>query len=85
MMTHGLTGFAIVVMCVFFTAAGAVMLVAPGTYFRWVSRVGPRKGRVEGVGPGTRWMAFTLWTRFRGLLLLAAMAWVVYHAWFRIR
>ena len=85
MMRHGLTEFAIVLLGVFFTVAGAVMLVAPGTYFRWVSMLGPRTSRVEGVGRGSRWMAMALWTRFRGALLLAAMAWVAYHAWLRIR
>lgn len=84
-MTNVLTEAVMVLLGAFFTAAGVLMLVSPGTYFRWVSRVGPRKGHVSGVGHGTRWMAFALWTRFRGALLLAAMAWVTYHAWLRIR
>lgn len=84
-MTHVLRGVAVVLMCAFFTAAGVLMLVSPGTYFRWVSRVGPRKGRVDGAGHGARWTAFTLWTRFRGGLLLAAMAWVAYQEYLRIR
>ncbi len=84
-MNRVLTEVAVVLLGGFFTAMGALMLIAPGTYFRWASRMGPRKGRVEGAGPGTRWMFFTLWTRFRGALLLAAMAWVAYHAYLHIR
>ena len=84
-MTNVLTEVAVVLLGLFFTAAGVVMLVSPGTYFRWVSRIGPRTGRVEGVGHGSRWMAFAWWTRFRGLLLLGAMAWVAYHGYLRIR
>lgn len=85
MMANVLTEAGLVLVCLFFTAAGVLMVVSPGTYFRWVSRVGPRSGRVEGIGHGSRWMAFTWWTRFRGLLLLAAMVWVAYHGWLRMR
>lgn len=84
-MGHVIGEVAIVLLCLFFTATGILMVVSPGTYFRWVSRVGPRSSRVEGAGPGSRWLAFTWWTRFRGALLLAAMAWVAYHGFLRIR
>ncbi|HEU5341561.1 hypothetical protein [Edaphobacter sp.] len=85
MMTKTLTEVGAVLLCVFFTATGALMLVSPGTYFRWVSRVGPRRSHVEGTGRGGRWLAFELWTRVRGLLLLAAMAWVAYQGYIHIR
>ena len=85
MTTNVLTEVGAALLCVFFTATGVLMLISPGTYFRWVSRVGPRRSRVEGTGRGGRWLAFELWTRVRGLLLLAAMAWVAYQGYLHIR
>lgn len=84
-MGHGVSEVVLVLVCILFTAAGVLMLVWPSTYFRWISRVGPRRARVEGTGHGGRWLAFELWTRVRGLLLLAAMAWVAYQGYLRFR
>lgn len=84
-MGHVMGGIVVALLCAFFTAAGVLMLVWPGTYFKWVSRAGPRRSRVEGTGRGGRWLAFEMWTRFRGALLLAVMAWVAYQGYLRMR
>lgn len=84
-MGHVMGEIALVLVCLFFTAAGVLMLGWPSTYFRWISRAGPRRARVEGTGAGGRWLAFELWTRVRGLLLLVAMGWVAYQGYLRFR
>ena len=84
-MLHTLGWLGIVLLGLFFAFSGAVMLVSPRTYFKWVSRLGPRRGRLTDEGYGTGRRAIELWTRVRGAMLLAAMAWVAYHGFKRVR
>ena len=82
-MLHMLGWFAIALLCLFFTVSGFCMLLSPTTYFRWLSRLGPRSGRITERGTGRRWMAIELWTRIRGAILLAALGWVAYQGYLK--
>ena len=84
-MLHTLGWFGVGLLGLFFVASGAVMLVSPRTYFRWLSRLGPRSGRMAEKGYGKRWVAIELWTRIRGALLLVVLGWVAYQGYLKMR
>ena len=84
-MLHTLGWFAVFLFGLFFAVSGAVMLVSPRTYFQWLGRLLPRGRRMTGNQYGPRWTAIQLWTRVRGALLLATIAWVAYRGFVKIR